>query len=71
MRAFTNWPARCLPLWINVLSCSRSSSLSFTMYFFTAACFAVTMHLRRYGAIDLEIHAKINDVGHYALCSPL
>jgi hypothetical protein len=28
-----------------------------------AACFAVTMHLRRCGAIDSEIHAKINDVG--------
>ena len=34
------------------------------MYFFTAACFAVTMHLRHYGAIDLEIDAKINDVGY-------
>ena len=64
MRAFTNWRARCLPFWINVLSCSRSSSLSFTMYFFTAACCAVTMHLRRCGAIDSEIHTKINDVGH-------
>src|SRR5271154_4410320 len=64
MRALTNWPARCLPLWISVLSRSRSSSLSFTMYFFTPACFAVTMHLRRCGAIDSENHAKINDIGH-------
>ena len=37
------------------------------MYFFTTACFAVTMHLRRYGGIDSEIHAKINDVGHYLI----
>jgi hypothetical protein len=47
-----------------VLSRSRSSSLSFTMYFFTPACFAVTMHLRRCGAIDSDIHTKINDAGH-------
>jgi len=41
----------------------RASSLSVTTYFFTAACFAVTMHLRRCGAIDSEIRIKINDVG--------
>jgi hypothetical protein len=43
---------------------SRSSSLSFTMYLFTALCFAVTMHLRRCGAIDSEIHRKIKDERH-------
>ena len=32
--------------------------------FFTALCFAVTMHLRRCGAIDSEIHRKIKD-GRY------
>lgn len=48
MRALTNWPARCFPVWISVVSRSRSSSLSLTMYFFTAACFAVTTHLRRF-----------------------
>jgi hypothetical protein len=64
MRAFTTWRARCLSFWINVLSRSRSSPLSFTTYFFTAACFAVTMRLRRCGAIDSEIHAKINDAGY-------
>src|SRR5271166_5320952 len=46
MRALTNCPARCLPARISVLSCSRSSSLSVTMYFLTAICFAVTTHLR-------------------------
>jgi predicted transposase YbfD/YdcC len=47
MRALTNWPARCLPVWINVLSRSRSSSLSVTTYLFTAICFAVTILFRR------------------------
>src|SRR5271166_150420 len=46
MRALTNCPARCLPAWISVLSRSRSSSLSLTMYFLTAICFALTTHLR-------------------------
>src|SRR5208282_16609 len=63
MRAFTNWRARCLPLRINVLSRSRSSSLSFTTYFFMVACFAVTTHLRHCGAIDSGIDRKIKDVG--------
>ena len=45
-----------------VLSRSRSSSLSLTMYLFTAICFAVTIHLRHCGAIDSEIRRKINDV---------
>jgi hypothetical protein len=35
---------------------SRSSPLSFTIYFFTAICFAVTKHLRRCGVINSEIH---------------
>jgi hypothetical protein len=43
---------------------SRSSSLSFTTYLFTALCFAVTMHLRHYGAIDSEIYRKVKD-GEY------
>jgi hypothetical protein len=30
----------------SVLSCSRSASLSFTTYFFTAVCFAVPIHLQ-------------------------
>jgi hypothetical protein len=34
------------------------------MYLFTALCFAVTMHLRRCGAIDSEIHRKIKDERH-------
>src|SRR5271166_3156293 len=46
MCALTNCPARCLPARISVLSCSRSSSLSVTMYFLTAIRFAVTTHLR-------------------------
>ena len=41
-----------------------TSSLSFATYFFTAACCAVTMHLRRCGAIDSKIYANINDVGY-------
>jgi hypothetical protein len=48
----------------HALSRSRSSALSFTMYFFTAICFAVTTHLRHCGAIDSEIHHKINDRGY-------
>src|ERR1022692_417309 len=54
MRAFTNWCARCLPLRISIVSCSRSSSLSFTTYFFTAISFAATNHLRPCGA-DVSI----------------
>src|ERR1022692_4055811 len=50
MRAFTNWCARCLPLRISIVSCSRSSSLSFTAYFFTAISFAATNHLHPCGA---------------------
>jgi hypothetical protein len=41
---------------------TRSSPLSFTIYFFTAICFAVTKHLRRCGVIDSEIHREINDL---------
>ncbi len=32
------------------------------MYFFTAACFAVTMPLRHYATFDSEIYVKIKDV---------
>jgi hypothetical protein len=39
-------------------------SLSFTTYFFTAICFAVANHLRRYGNIDSEIDREINDAGY-------
>ena len=64
MRAFASWRAPRLPARINVLSRSRSSSLSFTTYFFAAVCFAVTTHLRHYGAIDSEINRNIKDVGY-------
>ena len=53
-----------LALRINMLSRLRSSSLSFTTYFFTTVCFAVTTHLRHYGAIGSEIDRNIKDVGY-------
>ena len=53
--------AGCLPVWISVLSRSRSSSLSFTTYFFTAICFAVTKHLRHCGVSESEFCRRIND----------
>jgi hypothetical protein len=47
MRAFSNCRAGRLPVCISsVPSHSRSSALSFTINFFTADCFAVTMHLQ-------------------------
>ena len=58
MRALVSSRAGCLPICVSASSRSRSSSLSFTMYLFTAICFAVTMHLRHCGAIDSEIHRK-------------
>src|SRR5271166_4103039 len=63
MRALVSSRAEYLPACISASSRSRSSSLSFTTYLFTAACFAVTMHLRHCGAIDSEIHREINDGG--------
>jgi len=38
--------------------------LSFTTYFFTGFCFVITMHLRRCGGIESEIHRRINDMRH-------
>jgi hypothetical protein len=64
MRAVVSCRAGCLPAWISVLSRSRSASLSFTTYFFTAIRFAVTKHLRRSGTIDSEIDREINDEGY-------
>jgi len=64
MRALFSSAAECLPICINASSRSRSSSLSFTTYLFTALCFVVTMHLRYYGAIDSEIYRKVKD-GEY------
>src|ERR1700729_1605435 len=64
MRALVSSRAGCLPICVSASSRSRSSSLSLTMYLFTALCFAVTMHLRRCGAIDSEIHRKIKDERH-------
>src|SRR3954468_18367240 len=64
MRALVSSRAGCLPIWINALSRSRSASLNSTTYFFTALCFAVTTHLRHCGAIDSDIHRKVND-GEY------
>ena len=64
MRAFSSCRAGLVPFCISVLSRSRSSSLSFTMYLFTAGCFAVTTHLRASGDIDSEIGRRINDAGH-------
>jgi hypothetical protein len=66
MLAFANWRARRLPVWINVLSGSRSSPLSFTTYFFTEACFAVTMHLR---CRDLSTLPRASLEGHLAFWS--
>src|SRR5271165_1966119 len=63
MRALVSSRAGCLPACTSVLSRSRSSSQSFTTYFFTALCFAVTMHLRLCGASDSEIHRRIKDGG--------
>ena len=37
-----------------VLSCSLSSSLSFTMYLFSAVCFVVTKHLRHCGVSEVR-----------------
>ena len=48
-RALVSCRVGCLPARISVLSRSRSSSLSFTTYLFSAICFAVTKHLRRCG----------------------
>src|SRR5271167_4663113 len=48
MRAFSTCRAARFPVPIKVPSRSRSSSLSVTTYFFTAACLAVTNHLRHY-----------------------
>jgi len=48
MRAFSSFCAGCFPLWIRVVSCSRSSSLSVTMYFFTAIFFLAMNPLRRW-----------------------
>jgi hypothetical protein len=39
---------RSFPLWIRVVSCSRSSSLRVTMYFFTAISFLAMNPLRRW-----------------------
>jgi hypothetical protein len=64
MRAFTNWHAQCLPLPINVLSCSQSLALRFTSYYFAAICFAVVVDLRRCGAIDSEILTTASDVAY-------
>jgi hypothetical protein len=64
MRALVSSRAGCLPICTSASSRSRSSPLSLTTYLFTAACFAVTMHLRHCGAIDSEIHRKIKDGGH-------
>ena len=64
MRALFSSAAECLPICINASSRSRSASLSFTTYLFTALCFVVTMHLRHYGAIDSEIYRKVKD-GEY------
>ena len=64
MRAFNTWRAGRLPVWISALSRSRSSALSFTMYLFTAGCFAITTHLRATGDIDSEIGRRINDAGY-------
>jgi hypothetical protein len=55
MRALVSSRAGCLPACIMVLSRSRSSSLSFTTYLFTAICFALTNHLRHCGAIESGI----------------
>ncbi len=64
MRAFSTCRAGLLPFWMSALSCSRSAALSFTMYLFTAGCFAITTHLRDTGDIDSEIVRKFNDAGH-------
>src|ERR1700682_5382252 len=50
MRAFMSCRAGCLPAWINLSSCSRSSSLSFTTYLFTAISLAATNRLRHCAA---------------------
>jgi hypothetical protein len=63
-RALVSSRAGCLPICVSASSRSRSSSLSFTTDLFTALCFAVTMHLRRCGAIDSAIHRKIEDERH-------
>ena len=57
-------PGRVLPARISVLSRSRSSSLSFTTYLFSAICFAVTKHLRHCGVSESEICRRINDRGY-------
>src|SRR4029077_19396257 len=67
MGALVSSRAGCFPIFVAASSRSRSSSLSLTTYLFTALCFAVTMHLRRCGAIDSEIHRKIKDGGHYGI----
>jgi hypothetical protein len=48
MRAFNNWRAGASPFWISIVSRSRSSVLSQTMYFLTAGCFAITAYLQGY-----------------------
>src|ERR1700744_3008711 len=60
MRALVSCRAGCLPAWISVLSRSRSASLRFTTYLFTAIRFAATKHFRRCGAIDSEIDRERN-----------
>src|SRR5271166_6538624 len=64
MRALVSCRAGCLPARISVLSRSRSSSLSFTTYLFSAICFAVTQHLRHCGVSESEICRRINDRGY-------
>ena len=64
MRALVSCRAGCLPICISALSRSRSSLLRVTTYFFTAIRFAVTTYLRHCGAIDSEIHRRINDGGY-------
>jgi hypothetical protein len=67
MRALVSCRAGCLPTWISVLSRSRSASLRFTTYLFTAIRFAATKHFRRCGAIDSEIDREINDGAYWFL----
>jgi hypothetical protein len=64
MRALVSCRAGCFPARISVLSRSRSSSLSFTTYLFSAICFAVTKHLRHCRISESEICRRINDGGY-------
>ena len=51
---------------LNRLSRSRSSSLSFTMYLFTAISLAATNcpPSVRYGTINSKFHCKVKDAEH-------